>query len=187
MFIEWPAEKPKVKENLIGWLRDENKIELDQLCADLTEDDIILELGSYYGLSAKFFMEHSKAKLICVDHFQGSTLMDVNTFPAMFNTFMVNLWEYRNRIRIFKNITNAAWSKIKNENIKLIYIDASHEILDAYYDITNAFKYFPTAKICGDDFKFETVKYAIDMFISENLDKIDHFEAIGNFWELING
>lgn len=189
MFISWSGEKPKIKEKLIGALREENKAELKRLCSELSKDDIILELGAYYGLSTRFLAEHSKAKIITVDHFLGSKEHNERPYlkpliPAMFQTFLVNLWDYQDRIQIFKGTTWQFFSGINRKlNIKLIYIDASHETPDVLADLTSAYDIFPYAKICGDDWGWSSVREAIFMFLDKTRNCT--ISINGNFWELI--
>jgi len=187
--IRFPNEKPSIKENLIGALNKENKIELKRLCEDFTEDDIIVELGTYYGMTTKFLAENSKAQIITVDHFKGSEEHQekpdlAKLIPDMYETFLVNLWEYRDRIQIFKGTTKefASWSYPFVHKVRLVYIDASHEYDDVFSDIRQSYLMFPNAKICGDDWLWNSVYSAVTHFSSQNDSVI---LSTNNFWELI--
>jgi len=191
MFINWPKTKPEIPEKLIGALNSENKVELERLCKDFSENDIIVELGTYYGMSTKFLAENSKAKIITVDHFRGSKEHNERDdlrplIPAMYETFLVNLWDYKDRIHIYRGKTVDFLLDIVNSEVasfaKIVYIDASHEFIDVYRDLELSSIIFCHATICGDDFKWKSVKNALNEF-SERYDK--EIEYIENFWELI--
>jgi hypothetical protein len=162
----WPAKRPAVPGNLQGWFHGDNRRVLASLLSDRTE--IILELGSWLGLSAAWFCERAPgATVICVDHWRGSAEhqqeMFADILPVLYETFLVNLWPHRDRVVPMRRPTAYGMSEIASLGITpdLVYIDASHARESVAEDVTAALRYFPRAPIVGDDWTWESVRSGV--------------------------
>ena len=91
----------------------------------------ILELGSYQGVSAFFFLDYlENSKIKCVDCF------DIH--PNNLDIFKKNLKKYFNteRLEVYNETTLSFFSKGLKENFyDLIYVDAGHGYLDVITDL----------------------------------------------------
>ena len=130
---------------------------------------MVVELGSWLGLSARFFLDIApNAMVICVDHWQGSLEHHHDEkwrkmLPTLYETFLVNLWSYRDRIIPLKAGTIEGLKLIHSLGIHpdLIYIDASHEYDAVFQDVQTAMALFPKSTICGDDWSWDGVRQAV--------------------------
>ena len=184
----WPAEKPDIPPALSGWLQSSNQKMLAQLCT--TKTRVVVELGSWLGLSAKFFLDVApNATVLCVDHWQGSREHQHveewrSKLPILYETFLVNLWEYRDRVIPIKRKTVEGLKVIHSLGIHpdVVYIDASHEYKDVCWDVHTALELFPDSIICGDDWSWSDVQKAVSE-IASNFKKKVHIED-GHAWYL---
>ena len=196
--MNWPEEKPKVKPHMHGWLAEGNKRQLRQLIRKHRPHTII-EVGSWYGMSAMFFAKESKAKIVCIDMWdeqfiktmwenRGKNYKDhvpfIDQYP-LYETFLVNLWAHRQRLTPIKgdsvNGLKAASELIGSDGSRvLVYIDAGHEYENVLADIKEATQLFPKAIICGDDWKWPEVQKAVQDYARENKRQITSYQ---NFWQ----
>ena len=103
----------------------------------------ILEIGSYEGRSAIFFLEQfPDSKIFCIDTWGGSDEQyNLNT-EIIEHNFDVNLVKYKNLNRMKKFKLNSNDFFIKNkEMFDLIYIDGDHSSNQVSLDINNAWKF----------------------------------------------
>lgn len=147
----------------------------------------IIEVGTWKGQSALHMADIVKelnlsCMITCVDTWLGSLefikepgdaerdLMLKNGYPQVYYQFLSNVI-HRNHQDIIKpfpatSLIAARWFKANNITAQLIYIDASHDTDDviadmrAYYDIA-------TGALFGDDYGWQSVKEAVDMFGKE--------------------
>ena len=108
---------------------------------------------------------------------ENATVIDIQKDIIMnhdlFDTFLVNMWKYRDRIIDsktgqragivpFKMSTLTGLDRLKAIGIKpdVIYIDADHHYAPAKADIERCIQYFPDAHICGDDWDYDDVRRA---------------------------
>lgn len=168
LFI-WPEEKPNVPNNLHHWFGNENAVVLERLIDEINPK-YILEMGSWTGAgSTQFILKKAvNCHLVCVDHwskdledyvqkdFQIEKVKNqIGEFiPTLWETFLVNNWENRERITPIRKKTVDALQFLKTSNIPfdLIYIDAHHDYESVLHDITIAGEIWPNAVICGDDY-----------------------------------
>ena len=122
---------------------------------------VILELGSWLGKSTRFLLDAApKATVIAVDHWKGTLQIMSDApeqgrkFPILYDQFLSNCWEYKDRLIPVKNNTVEAMGEVYNLGIRpdLVYVDASHDYDSAIADLTEAVKLFPNAVFVGDDF-----------------------------------
>lgn len=168
----WPAEKPNVPPSLWidgfpdGWCCQQN-IEMFKRLTPAR--GIVVELGSWLGRSAIHFMQQTRCEaLICIDHWEGSEEHKVNPdwaekLPTLFETFLVHLWDHRDRVIPMRLDTIAGMESVNAKGIRpdLIYVDASHDPDNVARDLSCALRLFPDAKICGDDWTHESVREGI--------------------------
>ena len=157
-----------------GWFHSSN---IDLMLPHVKDANIILELGSWMGLSATWFMKNSNAKLYCVDYWEIPELYyrDVvggaGPIPPIFDIFLANMDEYKDRLFALKMSTQEGIKKIKSLDISpdIIFVDAGHDYEDVYNDIEQCILSFPNAKVFGDDWQWyddknndRTVKRAVE-------------------------
>jgi hypothetical protein len=185
--IKFPDEKPLVNRDDHGWFDDRNKSFLKNIITKDTK--IIVELGSWLGTSTRWFCENSNANIFCVDHWLGSNEHQnrrslKQKLPILYETFIVNCWEYKNRIIPIRMNTIAGMHYISDNNISpdIIFIDASHEYDDVLKDLNTAHTLFPNATLTGDDFSWKnrsqnkrfTVREALLYFAKHNKLNLSH-------------
>lgn len=170
--FNWPLECPIVKENKQHWFQDAGKFGFEHLF-NKRNPKIILELGSWTGAGSTTYILNKRLQshLICVDHwsedrnvhaeqFKDGNLSQINAdahiYPVLWNTFLHNTWEYRERLTPIRKKTSDALPYLYELNIPIdmIYIDAHHNYDAAFHDISKCLEYWPNAEICGDDFNW---------------------------------
>lgn len=132
------------------------------------------------GQSAKWFLENSKADIICVDtwniseEYYRDVVKAVGEVPEIFEYFKANLYEYRDRVLPIKSLTQGALIKIKESGVKidLVYIDAGHTFQEVFNDIRACITLFPNAIITGDDYQWEEPSDMNDRSVKRALDEI---------------
>jgi len=155
----------------------------------------VLELGSFLGKSTEFFAKRAE-KVYCVDTWKGSPewfephrtemhpLLD-KLYPQFLTNMIVSGVEDKTiPIRL---TTDEFFEKAAPvlKDIDLVYIDADHATEAVYKDILNSLNYFPNAIICGDDWRWESVRKAIGSITCEFLWL--KLIAGNNFWILEKG
>ena len=102
----------------------------------------ILEIGSYEGRSAIFFLNHfSNSKITCVDTWGGSDEqkdLDSKIIEKNFDANLIKYYEL-NRMKKYKMTSNKFFDQ-NNNMFDLIYIDGDHSCDQVYMDINNAWK-----------------------------------------------
>jgi hypothetical protein len=158
--FKFPEEKPNLKEDHHGWFSDDNKSFLKNIISDNTSK--IIELGAWLGNSTLWFCQNSKATIYSIDHWKGSKehqgRKDVkDKLPTLYETFIVNCWDYKERIVPIKmnTIDGLRWCKSNNINPDMIFVDASHEFEDVILDLEECMTLFPNAMVTGDDWNWK--------------------------------
>lgn len=188
----WPPEKPLVSPDEQGWFSGWNIKKFKPLLNDVK---LIVEIGSWLGLSTRFWLENSNATVICIDTWEGSEehLADeqwAKKLPTLFDVFCVNQWGWRDRIIPIKNPSNRGLPLVKRHHITpgLIYIDGSHKYEDVLEELHLCDQLFPSAKLIGDDWNYcnpiygmkKTVKKAVEDFC-----QIKNYDIDANQWAWI--
>lgn len=153
----WPREMPDMDEDWHGWLATgTRRMLLEQL---KNRPQVIVELGSWLGLSAKFFMENSDATLICVDHWNGSPSFQTRPAiakrcPTAYQQFQRNLWPWRDRIIQVRMDAGDGLVYLSQFDIRpgLFYIDDDHTRKAVMSRIEVIARSWPTAVMVGDDY-----------------------------------
>lgn len=165
----FPTKKPKVRTRLHnGWFSDSNK---KMFIKNLNESTkLVIEIGSWLGKSSRFILDKApNSTLICIDTWQGSSEHKkkkrfTTILPVLYETFIVNMWSYKDRVIPIKMKSEKALPIIAQYNLHpdLVYIDGAHEYSCVVNDIDMIMQYFPNTKIVGDDYDRQSVKKAVD-------------------------
>lgn len=147
----------------------------------------ILEIGSYEGISACFFLKYLQdSKIDCVETFEGSDEHFNKDFNKIYLNFNFNLSRFENRYKLFKMKSNIFFDKLENdhdnrEKYDLIYIDGSHKYEDVLSDAIRSFKNLKDGGIIifddflrnyYDDIKKNTIMAVMEFLNSNNNVKI---------------
>lgn len=180
----WPTEKPNVPEHNFNWFGSENAAALYQAIKE-RNPKYILEMGSWNGSgSTKFILQCAPdAHLVCVDHWSNDendyvqeecSVEEIRKLwyqiEILFETFLVNTWEYQDRLTPLKAKTKNGLPQLGKLNIPfdLIYIDAHHDYKSVLHDLEVSYKLWPNATIIGDDYTWVGVKQAAHEFAEKN-------------------
>ena len=185
----WPSEKPSAPAHYSngntpeGWCHGNNVKMFETLVNEKTK--VIVDAGSWLGLSAWHFLRLApNATVICLDTWQGSSEHRKNELlPVLYETFLVNMWEYRDRIIPMRSNGLSGFNEICTQEIEpdLVYIDMAHDKESVVVDINMARLSFHTATICGDDYTWQGVKDALE-YLSANGNL--SFETYTTCWKL---
>ncbi len=187
---QWPEQKPNVTEDHHSMFFNQG-----QLAALLNnETKLVIELGSWLGGSIRFICQNApNAIVIAIDHWQGSPEHFENPdcqkrIPTLYETFLVNCWEYKNRLIPLQASTIEGLEKVKAAGLNpdIVYVDAAHDYDSATRDIEKVYELFPKTCICGDDWQWNAsaglpVQRAVRDFAARHNFTI-HAER--NFWRL---
>lgn len=164
--IGFPKERPEAEYNPDGWLcHDTSKNLLRAI--NKTKPKVIVEIGSWMGLSSRFLCQNSEATVYCLDHWKGSSehkhQKHSQKLIKLWETFCVNNWEYKDRIVPIKGDRLDGLEHLRFEGIEpdMFYVDGSHEFDDVKADIITIEKYWPGKVIVGDDYSWSGVNTAV--------------------------
>jgi hypothetical protein len=187
----WPSEMPNVPVDPHGWFGWCHEEVLGHMCGPETK--LILELGSWLGKSTRWILGRCpNATVIAVDHWKGSPEIEADDKeagskePTLYETFLANCWEYRDRLIPMRTETTRAMPELVALGIKpeLVFIDASHTYEDVKADLTLSSTSFPGARLCGDDYggKWTGVKKAVDELCANIGMRVYHVEQA---WSIV--
>jgi hypothetical protein len=181
----WPVAKPAVEPN--GgpvWFHDDHRKVFSRYINDQTK--VVLELGSFLGRSTLGILSIApNATVIAVDTWKGSQEHHAPEFagllPTLYQTFLVNTWEHRDRLIAVRSDTTDGIAEIAALGIEpdMVYVDAGHGFDEVYLDASNAINCFPKAAIVGDDFTWTSVRDALTALVDNLKVRIG---AEGNVW-----
>lgn len=167
----WPEAPPDVEpEPALGWLSDKTReILLKHVPADAR---LIVELGSWLGLSARFLLDHAPhATLVAVDRWtpldRHREMPDIqHVLPRLYETFLRNNWDYRDRLVPVRSDTLDGLRELANRKIEpnVIYVDADHSYEAVRAELQFIQKHFPRTIVVGDDFNWDGVGRAVREF-----------------------
>ncbi|MHB8633081.1 MAG: class I SAM-dependent methyltransferase [Thermoplasmatota archaeon] len=149
-----------------GWFGGGNARLLER---ELRGKRLVLELGSWMGLSTTFLAQNAApATILAVDHWQGSVEHHTDPkfaalVPSLFDCFLQNLWEFRARVVPVRATTWQGMALLAAEGVTpdLVYVDASHEEPDVLRDLQAVGAFFPNAAVVGDDWRWKGVRRAV--------------------------
>ena len=147
----------------------------------------ILEIGSYEGRSAIFFLKMFKnSKITCVDTWSGSDEHLKQNFSIIETNFDTNtkLYQNENRLKKIKTTSNVFFSN-NFQSFDLIFVDGDHSSDQVKKDINNSWKILNNGGyLILDDYLWWYYKdlknnpaFTINNFISENLSKISSLKV----------
>lgn len=156
----WPERIPDVPPDGHGWFQSSNARVLSRYLGPETR--LVVELGSWLGMSSRFILEHAPAAtLVAIDHWQGSPehhrpeRTDVrDKLPRLYETFLRNGWPWRDRLVPMRTTTAAGMRELAALGLapELIYVDAGHDLRGVLIDLRTAIALFPQARLVGDDY-----------------------------------
>lgn len=143
-----------------------------------------LEIGSYEGKSAIFFMKYfDKIKLTCVDTWEGTDEQDSETdFKKIENNFEFNMSGFKENVIKFKGRSDNFFKLNKDKNFDFIYIDGYHIYETVLDDANSSFKLLNKGGIIlFDDFLWGYYKkniklnpiFAINTFLKNHKNNIE--------------
>jgi hypothetical protein len=182
--VGYHAPKPKCGRMDYGWFWPSHQVIFRCLLTDSTK--VILELGSFLGRSTNFLLQnYGNAVVFAVDlwdneylkaddHYQTSEQQVIASYP-LYETFLVNTWQYR--LRISKDVvdkkfyglvpmrmsTLQALAMLHEHGVTpdFIYVDANHHYDAVLEDVETCLRLFPNSAICGDDYDYKDVRRAV--------------------------
>ncbi len=155
----WPDKKPNVLPYEHTWFSRKKIAEFNRLFSR-KKFKLIVELGSWLGGSAKFFLNKMpEAHVIAIDHWKGSIEHQniySNLLPTLYETFLVNCWKHKDRLIPLRATTLKGMEYIYSLGLQpdLFYVDASHDYDSVMADLEFIYKYFPNTTITGDDWSW---------------------------------
>jgi predicted O-methyltransferase YrrM len=161
--------------------------------AKLRDRDIgILEIGSWEGRSAIFFLEYlPRSRITCIDTFQGGAehaRFGEEVLSSIETRFDSNLAPYGDRVLKIKSRSLPALDRLAQDqaSFDLIYIDGSHARDDVLIDSVLAWRVLATRGICiWDDYSWgvrdqplaERPQQAIDAFLDSHFEELTVLQA----------
>lgn len=146
----------------VGWFSRDNKLAIKYVMKNYDINRIV-ELGSFYGNSAKYMAKYDK-DMLCFDLFSNFFKskhsihnigpLDTNFFCKYikFNSFNARLRNYNNVTTVkMDNFESIDWLHKHNIDVDLFYIDFCKNNYKIIIFIDKIFKLYPNAIIIGDD------------------------------------
>lgn len=116
---------------------------LDKYLTELkSKKNMILEIGSFEGISAVYFLKNFENSCItCVDPFTGSDEHEyIKDKSILEQNFDFNLSEFKDKFTKVKTKSEIFFKSNKNI-FDILYIDGSHEYYDVYNDAINSYSF----------------------------------------------
>jgi predicted O-methyltransferase YrrM len=174
-----------------GWLDDGTREKLRELLV-ARGARVVVELGSWLGLSTRFLAEQLPAngKVYAVDTWLGSE--EINCQPAMarrlpdlYQRFLSNVLHAGLTDRIVPvRMTTVEAAAALDVLPDLVFVDASHREADVYADIMAWYPRLMAGGIlCGDDWaNYPSVRSGVERAAGELQRRVEHQ---GNCWWLV--
>jgi predicted O-methyltransferase YrrM len=137
----------------------------------------MLEIGSYEGRSTLWFLnnilKHPSSSITCIDTFEGSNEHDESLKTDIFQSFVHNIQEYKNKVHILKGKSYDILKIFPSiEKFDIIYIDGSHFSHNVLEDAILSFSLLKKGGyMIFDDYMWEDItslnmpKIGIDAFL----------------------
>jgi predicted O-methyltransferase YrrM len=157
-------------------------------------DAAVLEIGSWEGRSAIFFLEFlPRSRITCIDTFEGGAEhapLGNDFLASIEGRFDANLAPYGDRVRKIKSLSFAALDRLAQDktSFDLIYIDGSHARDDVLIDSVLAWRLLAPNGICiWDDYSWgvrelppeERPQQAIDAFLDLHFEELTTLQSEG--------
>jgi hypothetical protein len=158
----------------------------------------ILEIGSWEGRSALFFLNYLPlSRIVCIDTFGGSVEHHRDRYfaelsPKTEGQFDRNLVELMDRVEKIKGTSASVLPKlgVAGRRFDLAYIDGSHMAADVYSDAALTWPMLqPGGIVIFDDYEWmakdqEPPKLGIDAFLAT---LGSHYRELFRGWQLVIG
>ena len=131
--------------------------------------DTVVEIGAWVGESTLWLAAQTgpTGHVYTIDHFQGSWEHRTDPhqaakLPTLWETFVVNCWESRERITPVKADSRAGLLELYHRGVRptLVYVDGAHDYDTVVRDLLLSSFLWPSAQIVGDDFEHPDVQRA---------------------------
>jgi hypothetical protein len=162
----WPPDRPAVVPERHGWFGPDHERHLGSELGPDTR--IVLELGTWLGLSTAFFLQAApNATILCVDNWTGGYLAHeaehTERCRRLFETFCVNFWDVRDRIVPVRANMEDGIAAVAAAGIEpdFVYVDGDHASSSVMRDVCDVVGRWPRATVTGDDWKWESVRTAL--------------------------
>jgi len=143
----------------------------------------ILEIGSYEGRSAIFFLKNfSNSNISCVDTWVGSDEHKHINFNSIENNFDHNIKPLKDKGKLIKfKMTSDEFFKINNNKFDFIYIDGDHSNDQVLKDLKNSWSFLNNnGFLLIDDYMWWYYKdlrnnpaSSVNSFIKDNINQIN--------------
>lgn len=188
MSVGFPETMPRHTKFKHGWFLETHERVFNQVIKPDTK--VIVEIGSWYGASARWLAENSpeEAKIYAIDLWDDDFILNDDHYNGdkghiskmlrahpLYATFLVNVWDLKDKIIPMRMDSIKGLKYLKGLGIEpdIIYIDGDHHYEAAKRDISNALHIFPRAIIVGDDYgNYEDVRRAVHECAIDNLKQI---------------
>lgn len=155
--------------------------------ADL-KGKICLEIGTYEGKTAKWFLSKGALRVICIDPWLETYLPDFheprwNYFKGQYQRFLVNTRHVSDALEVYRGFSQEVYGVLEDKyrgSIDCIYIDGDHREEAVYCDGKMYLSLLkPLGIMCFDDYKWGyskdkmCTKRGIDRFLVDFADAID--------------
>ncbi|MDA9731242.1 class I SAM-dependent methyltransferase [Candidatus Pelagibacter sp.] len=164
---------------------------LDNHLRHLDNINNILEIGSYEGRSAIFFLKNfSNAKITCVDTWSGSDEHLDQNFDIIESFFDKNTYNYQINKRLIKIKDNSDnFFLVNTQKFDLIFVDGDHSSVQVKKDLYNSWKILNKGGyLILDDYLWwyykdlkENPSTSINSFIQQNISDINNL----NIWQQV--
>lgn len=146
---QWPDRKPDIPFNDKGWFPKCNQ---QMLARYLPGSGLVLELGAWLGLSTRWILTNSNAKVVTIDHWRPETVEEEKAVPLLYETFLSNCWAFKDRLMPLRDTTESGINQIKEMGLRpdVVYVDAGHDYESARRDILACADF--GCVMVGDDF-----------------------------------
>lgn len=138
---------------------------------------IAVEIGCFEGLTSTFIAKNllnHDYRLICIDPLEDDYALDGdgNLFKGQYDRFCENVQPVRDNVILYREPSNTALPKLKNDSVEFIYVDGDHTQPSVYFDGMESFR---ICKVGGyilfDDYNWGNdgaMKRGIDQVLAEN-------------------
>ena len=180
--VGFPVRKPACRPFNHGWFLQTHVNVFSQIITPKVK--VIFEIGSWYGASTRWFAEKAAptAVIYAIDLWSDEFILQDDHYSSskcsmlrehsLYSTFLVNLWDHRDRVVPLRMDSVAGLEYLKAQGVEpdIIYVDADHHYDAAKRDIKACLRLFPGAILVGDDYgNYEDVRRAVHECAAETL------------------
>ena len=168
----YPWEEPKTGTlGVSGWLTPYTA----QALKDTIQDaKLIVELGTFLGLSATYMHNNSTADIICIDTWLGSEVMKSqdgvkDILKSLWDSVRVNLYPMRDRITLMRHDSLVGLQVLYDQGLfpDVFYVDSDHVYDRVWKELEFITTNFSDATIVIDDYYLTDVAGAVHAHMSK--------------------